>query len=561
MIQATAMITSSFKPSARRELAVVLALVILGGVLRFWAIQTAGLDHFDEGVYALSGLGLSDASQPHRLYPDQALFSPPVFPGLVALAFLTSGAPTDTAAIAANALLGTLSILAIAWVGRAWFGPVAGIVAAALLALSQYHIALSRTALTDVAFTFVFLLALGCIALAFQSRLLGKAVIAGLAVGLAWNTKYHGWFALVIAGGALVPYGWQNRHTRAGLRQLVFVFLVVSGVAILCYLPWALFVQSQPGGYVALAQHQRTLIGGNWLRNLWVQVQQQYFWEGQLSRWSVLAALLAIWGLRGGIDVPNACYYWSPVLALLAVLLGSAGTALILCLAAIPFLIRSPANYSTWLLLSWVAIFGLMTPFYHPYSRLVLPFTVATFLGAGAFLAALFDLSSLRRVSLTWKPGWLAAALVLGGTFMTGRLPSGNPLQPSRSMALAADQMLTKIPAGRRVIVVGEPAVAFYLHLSNRPAFERTEDFTAISAIAEPVYLVTGVYTQRAPVLRDGLASLNTRLALLGRYSIVPKGIRVQDDFTPAAALRYEVAPDATFDLSLYLLRPYNATP
>ena len=65
------------------ELALLIILLLLGFTLRIWNISSVGLDHFDEGVYAFSALGLTDSNQPHRLYPGQTKISPPVFFSLV----------------------------------------------------------------------------------------------------------------------------------------------------------------------------------------------------------------------------------------------------------------------------------------------------------------------------------------------------------------------------------------------------------------------------------------------------------------------------------------------
>jgi hypothetical protein len=77
-----------------------------------------------------------------------------------------------------------------------------------------------------------------------------RAVVAGVMVGLAWNTKYHGWFALVIVAMAIVARGFVGRH-NAGERAWTVMaakrWLVSAVVAGLCYLPWAAFIQAQPG--------------------------------------------------------------------------------------------------------------------------------------------------------------------------------------------------------------------------------------------------------------------------------------------------------------------------
>ena len=71
-----------------------------------------------------------------------------------------------------------------------------------------------------------------------------------------------------------------------------------------------------------------------------------------------------------------------------------------------------------------------------------------------------------------------------------------------------------------------------------------------------PIYLVEGVYARRAPKLRNGLRRLAGRLELLATYPVVPKDLRVLDDFQGRHGRRYRTAPDGTFNLNLYVLHP-----
>src|SRR5690349_10850718 len=92
----------------RREMVLVAALALVAGVLRFWNTSGLALNHFDEGVYTFTALGMSDGQQPHVFYPDQVKFSPMVFPTLVSLSFRLFGGPSNLAAAFPNLLLGTI---------------------------------------------------------------------------------------------------------------------------------------------------------------------------------------------------------------------------------------------------------------------------------------------------------------------------------------------------------------------------------------------------------------------------------------------------------------------
>ena len=194
-----------------------------------------------------------------------------------------------------NVFLGTLSILALWWVARLWFGAPAAAAAAALLTCSTYHIAFSRAFLTDISFALIFLTAIWVAEAAFRRNSLPVAIAAGLLTGLAWNTKYHGWFVLVIFAGTLLSLHWRQLLSFSfapEIRRRWLLWAVMAGTASLCYLPWLWFVQSQPGGYVALAKYQRTMLNSHYLTNVWLQVRQQFSWETPLSRLSIPLAIL-----------------------------------------------------------------------------------------------------------------------------------------------------------------------------------------------------------------------------------------------------------------------------
>ncbi|HEY7317475.1 MAG TPA: glycosyltransferase family 39 protein [Candidatus Binatia bacterium] len=542
----------------RVELFLLLTLLLLAFGFRAWKLSSVGLGHFDEGVYTFSALGLADPSQPHRLYPEQIKFSPPVFFSLVGLAYYFFGGPSDTAAIFINTVLGTLTVALVWWVGRSWFNPQTGIAAAALLAFSEYHVGLSRTALTDVAFAFFFLFALALIVAALRRQSIPLSVVAGVSVGLAWNTKYHGWFALLIGGAALLPFTWCCRKSGVSQSRRFLLLGIMVVVAAFCYLPWAFFIQSQPGGYAALVQYQRTLMrGSQWFGNLWRQAQMQLFLEGPLTRASVLIAFLCVLLMSGQRLRPTSRFLLKlSLVAASVMLIGGAGTAVLLTLLAMPLLIRDRSSFSAWLVLSWLALWFFVTPLYRPYARLVLPFTVVTYLLAGLWLSAVASEPQNEEGAFTWRPLLTAVAAIIVVAITIFIPDPSDPWRSSRSVPEAAAAMEKIIPAGSRVIVIGEPPLAFYLHLANRPAFERTEDVETLADLHTPVYLVTGTYAKISPGLRKGLANFGARLMPLGTFPMIPSDIRLLDDLLPPRAWFYRVNPSDRYDITLYQLFP-----
>ena len=115
------------------------------------------------------------------------------------------------------------------------------------------------------------------------------------------------------------------------------------------------------------------------------------------------------------------------------------------------------------------------------------------------------------------------------------------------------------MPEDATVIVIGHPEVAFYLRLAGRQALSPEPEPEEWTGVAQPAYLVEGAYARRAPKLRNGMAALRGRLGALDSYPIIPKDLRVLDDFRAQKARGFRAAPDATFDLTLYVLRPVGS--
>ena len=71
----------------RRELLVVLILTLLGACLRISSLGSLGLSHFDEGIYALSGLWAVSPGGILALDPGVIPYAPGGFPILVGISF------------------------------------------------------------------------------------------------------------------------------------------------------------------------------------------------------------------------------------------------------------------------------------------------------------------------------------------------------------------------------------------------------------------------------------------------------------------------------------------
>lgn len=550
-------------PVGVRERWVLLALTLAALVLRGWALTATALNHFDEGAYTVGALGLGRLAGASSLFPLQHHFAPPVFFGTVTLLFRLAG-PSDLVAIGLNVVVGTLMVPLMWHAGRSWFGPAAGIVAAALTALNEFQIALSRTALTDTLFAFTFVLALVAIETALRRPHPGWTALAGLAVGLSWNTKYHGWFAVVVGALAVVTTVFAGHRSLGDAIRMTKRLVIIGVVAAACYLPWMLFVeQTWPGGYAELAAYQSTNLSPDWLRNVAVQAAQQDYFDGPFTRVSPLVAVLAVFLVGGGI-LTWSWALWSAAAGL--VLIGAAfgGTAaLMFCMiAAAPFVLRESDRFPAALLVGWVALFTVMSPFYHPYARLLLPFVLAMHLAVGALVQ---HIASTGRTTTTGGTARVAAtcALVLVAGLTAYLRAEPQVWREARSLPAMTASIAEAVPPGARLIILGEPSLAFYLQLQGRTAIVSGEAQRELTRLAhlegnpvEPVYILAGGYARRAEPLRNAVKALGPQLVQVSTYPFRPNDVRLLDDMSPRQARAFLRQPDETFDVALLKFTP-----
>ncbi len=272
---------SRFESSMHREWLAVTLLTVLGAGLRFWGFGALGLNHFDEGIYALSGLWSLSPSGLAGLDPIVIAYAP-----------LDSRSWSDSATWCLGSPISRRSWPrpSVGWqpsrlrpgsvVGRSAWGRSCGSGAGGAC---DAHIAFSRKAPTDVPFGLAWLIAIG-----LGGRFLEKPTYlrpcAGTrcgvrpAVQIQWmadgrDRRPRGvcGFGLSLRSAALVVV---HEVASVGLR-FPPLSLLAAGVALLSYWPWYRFVENH-GGYLALVAHHRSYLGGaaRWLP-YWKQQQAQ----------------------------------------------------------------------------------------------------------------------------------------------------------------------------------------------------------------------------------------------------------------------------------------------
>lgn len=544
---------SDAPPLTRRETWVLAAVLAAGLVARLWALDGVSLSHYDEGVYAFTSWALADADRP--IHPEQRN-SPIALPVLASVAHRVFGV-SDMGLIGVNVAIGTLTILVVWTLARRWFGPLAAAGAAAMLAFNELHIAMSRSGMTDVVFAFLFLIAMEVSSRALRRPSGGLVIAAGLAVGAAWNAKYHGWLAAVIAAAGLVPYAWKTGWTRRDYLAAFWAGVGLTVIAGLCYVPWFLKAAELAGGFAELARYQTTFLSSHWLTNFGREADNLAYFEGMLAQAAVPAALVAMTALEPRVARRR---WWLVVAAAAAAGLTVGGTVSLWVLTAIavPPLMRR-RDRGAWLLLAWGAAFIVLAPMYRPYVRTVLPLMIATCVAAGV---ALSKWTAARTSAEGHQPGaswWTtaAAAAVVAAMLAVG-IWRGDTARWRRARDLpeAARQIRAEVGAGAKVVVIGEAALAFYLETEGIRAFKGFEYWETVVAEREPVHVVTGIYIQRAPTLRENYARLKDRLTPIAEYPFMPYDHRLLETFPPRAALAFLRAGSDDYRLRLFRYTP-----
>ncbi|MFO1045954.1 MAG: glycosyltransferase family 39 protein [Planctomycetaceae bacterium] len=425
----SASVASNQVPISRRELRWLIAAYLVGAVLRLWFPERMGIEHFDEGVYASN---FWFGAEQGYSYPARHLYAPPLLPVAIewtmVLASLCGIRPTGFVPMIPSLIAGLLTIPSLWWVGRRWFGPRAGLVAAWLVATSDFHASYSRAAMTDVPVCLFILWGIYFLKQAMESGGWRDILSASLFTSLAWWTKYNGWLPLAV--GLSGGLAWQM-CLPAGERKFGPVlkrWSIVAGLSFLFWSPVLIGLQKH-GGYQAVAANHRQYINGldKWLSNvvhqglnvgvydnviglpveLWAKSVQhrmnRKLWSG-----SIVAPFTVVEAAR--FDRPY--HPITPVeervvsaWIVRSLLLTTPGLLLVTALFGLvsEILARRQCRQtaSIWFLTAWLAGLCVATPFYSPYPRLILPLLVSLWLGAGLAIQRIIDTWGSRT-----RSGW-----------------------------------------------------------------------------------------------------------------------------------------------------------
>lgn len=304
-------------------------IMVLGGVLRFWALGRPHQLIFDETYYVKQGVSMLDHGVEMRTLPSlktpDALFThgtpnvfgtegdlvvhPPVGKWMIAAGEAVFGQTSSFGWRFAVALVGTLSILMVGRAARRMFGStLMGALASFLLAFEGHHFVMSRTGILDIIVMF-WALAAFCALLIDRDRsrlVLAEKVgvrplgvwvrfgpwlggrpwrwVAGVCLGLCIGTKWSGLYFLAAFG--LMAVWWDMGARRAaGVRRWGRTALFVDGpyaVLTLVLTSLVVYVSSWAGWFLSSTGYDRDWAASNPAKHYgWVPASLRSLWQYQ----------------------------------------------------------------------------------------------------------------------------------------------------------------------------------------------------------------------------------------------------------------------------------------
>lgn len=205
---------------------VALAVIVgVGALLRFWNLDRVGF-RGDEAVYAGQAAVMAGVDELQRWFilMSRGNSNFLLYQRIVSLAYRMFGV-SDMLARVVAATFSTLTIVVVFAIARTLYTRRTALIAALLLAVSSYSVALARLALLDATLTFlvavamlclvrwdrttrpVWLYAFGaCVALAIQAKIVGVLLLPILGVYLPVTRRRVPWPTVGIAAAALLVF-------------------------------------------------------------------------------------------------------------------------------------------------------------------------------------------------------------------------------------------------------------------------------------------------------------------------------------------------------------------
>lgn len=557
---------------SRLEIAIVATILVGGILLRVAFPDRMAVEHFDEGVYA-SNLWFDAGSGGQ--YPARQLYAPPFVPALIESSLLAEQVfagsairPSGLAAMFPNLLAGCLTLWIVWWVMRAWFGPAAAIGATTLASGSEFHALYSRTALTDVLLLPWMLLGVFLFERAVATRQLRLLLLAGLACGLAWWTKYNGWLPLLIGLGGIMLRLAFVKAARQSVGPDLAYWTGFAAIAVAVWSPFLWSLQASGGYAQVMANHRGYAVGlSGWPASLTNQLANLTHFDGWISCLAPATALLLVWLYRRrsqSLEADSDKHLTSALMAV-AVTVVAAWDGLVvavsfLSVAGLLGVGLRPQKYvnhepvadslAIWLVAAWFAGLFVLTPLYSPYPRLTLTWLCASWLAGGLGIAVISG-SGVRRADVgrvNWyvpsRYGRLALVVLLivlpvqvyFSPARRGTVRGFRAWQDRSGLNTAANSIVEQIDVENSIVFVqGEPGLFYHLRAAGVAAEPGFHFKLSPASLPDGVvaYLATGLHAQRSEEFQRQLAAGKSRLEEVAAIPYQPSDLVLLNNYRP----------------------------
>ena len=218
-------------PVRRRSLAILAAILLLAAALRLVALSRLPPAHYrDVAITALDALRAASGHPRLHYVRDEGLYA-----NLMGLLFLVAGA-SDVTVRLPGALFGILTCAAVVWLGRVLGAPRAGRYAGFFLAVSLWHVILSRSGFRAVLLPLLMTCSIGLLVAGLRRASLPSLAVSGVALGLCLHTYPSSRFIPFLLPFAVftgLPEGEGKQTLSEGLRRAwpgLLVFLLAAAL-------------------------------------------------------------------------------------------------------------------------------------------------------------------------------------------------------------------------------------------------------------------------------------------------------------------------------------------
>jgi hypothetical protein len=228
---------------ARRDVIGLTAILLFALAVRAFAWSRTVVMFNDGPVF----LAMAEAVGEGRWSEVLAHPYHPLYPTLIALVGGAFPIGIETAGVAVSILGGLLSVAAVFWLARDWFGSEVAWLSAWIVALHPWAVDFSSDVMSDGLYAGLFLVRFVAMARAVEHPNSKNTLVCGFASGLAYLVRPEGAGLLVACVLLLVTRGWVDREQRGRAVAGCAALLLAGAVVIL---PYVVAVGQETGEFV-----------------------------------------------------------------------------------------------------------------------------------------------------------------------------------------------------------------------------------------------------------------------------------------------------------------------